>query len=101
MTGFFGGFLHPFFVPAHVMALLSMGFLIGRQPTGARIALAIFGIGLVAGFLANLASVSAARAEDVVLVSAAICGALVALAALAPIVLLGLITALTGFAIGL
>jgi urease accessory protein len=101
VTGFFGGFLHPFFVPAHIMAVLSMGFLIGRQPSGAQVALALFGIALVAGFVANLASVSTARAEDVVLVSAAICGALVALAALVPIILLGLVTAITGFAMGL
>ena len=53
ITGFFGGALHPYFVPAHAMALLSLGFLIGRQPKGQHVALAIFAIALIAGFLAD------------------------------------------------
>jgi len=31
VTGFFGGLLHPLFVPAHVLAITGLGILIGQQ----------------------------------------------------------------------
>ena len=34
--GFAGGLLHPLFVPAHLLAVLALGMLIGQQPAGRR-----------------------------------------------------------------
>ena len=36
--GFPGGLLHPLFVPAHALAVLALGLLIGQQAAGARLA---------------------------------------------------------------
>jgi urease accessory protein len=48
--GFWGGLLHPAFVPAHVLAVLAIGLLIGQQMPGwGRIAPLAFLAGLVAG----------------------------------------------------
>src|SRR6185369_1147474 len=49
IPGFFGGLLHPAFVPAHLMAALGLGILIGQQaPQWGRAAPATFIVSLIA-----------------------------------------------------
>ena len=53
MSGFTGGLLHPLIVPAHALALLAIGLLIGQQNRGGRlIPFMLFGAGLAAGLAA-------------------------------------------------
>ncbi len=47
--GFPGGLLHPLFVPAHAMAVLALGLLVGQQATWTRLVATSFIVGLAAG----------------------------------------------------
>ena len=47
--GFAGGLLHPLFVPAHLLAVLALGLLIGQQAAWARMAAFCFIAGLAVG----------------------------------------------------
>jgi hydrogenase/urease accessory protein HupE len=47
--GFPGGLIHPLFVPAHAMAVLALGLLIGQQATWTRLAATSFVAGLAVG----------------------------------------------------
>lgn len=49
--GFSGGLLHPLFVPAHAMALLGLGLLIGQQAGWGRVVLVCAAAGLAAGLI--------------------------------------------------
>ena len=64
MSGFVAGLVHPLALPAHVLALLALGLLIGQQTAGTRhVSLAAFAAG-VAVFLVLLRS---ARREGTLL----------------------------------
>jgi urease accessory protein len=79
--GFYGGLVHPLLVPAHVLALVGVGLLIGGQPRriGAGLT-AVFAAALIVGVVAIVAAVSPMYQDDVVLLVAAASGILVALA---------------------
>ena len=47
--GFAGGLLHPLFVPAHAMAVLALGLLIGQQAAWSRAVALSSIVGLAAG----------------------------------------------------
>jgi predicted membrane protein len=74
--------LHPLAVPAHAVALLALGLLIGQQRRlGARrAALLAFIVGLAAGLTAIAFAVGPTSAAGVLLAAAAVSGLLVALA---------------------
>ncbi len=62
MSGFAGGLLHPLAVPAHALALLALGLLIGQQGAGRMLVpLAGFAVGLAAG----LAAIASGGAADI------------------------------------
>jgi urease accessory protein len=80
MNGFVAGLLHPLALPAHVLALLALGLLIGRQTARRRIvSLAAFVIGVAAGLTAIASGVGQTSAADVLLAGAFANGALVAM----------------------
>jgi urease accessory protein len=81
VDGFPGGLLHPLLVPAHALALLGLGLLIGQQPAGPRLTpWLLFTLALVAGLGAIAFAVGETPANDLVLACAAVAGLLVALA---------------------
>jgi urease accessory protein len=81
IPGFLGGLLHPFFVPAHVLAVTGLGLLLGAKRPG-------WGAMAVLGYIAALAAGLGLMTlgfvprftNELLLVSALITGALVALA---------------------
>lgn len=99
--GLYGGPLHPLYVPAHLLALIGLGLLIGQQERG-RVALLInFVVGLAAGLVAIALAAGPSRANDVLIISAAVSGVLVASAWPPPQVIGWPLAAVTGAAIGL
>ncbi len=101
LEAFAGGFLNPLTIPAHVLALLSLGLLIGGQRGGGFVPPLLFAAGLAGGLVAIALAVGLTPALDVLLVTTAVSGALVALAAVLPQVLSGTIAVVTGLALGL
>ncbi len=100
MTSFLGGLLHPLAVPAHALALLALGLLIGQQR--ARFApFAAFVAGLGAGLAALAFAVGATSAADVLLAGAALAGLLVALARPLPTLVSALVAVIAGLALAL
>jgi urease accessory protein len=86
--GFYGGMLHPLLVPAHIMALLGLGLLIGQQAPRCRpVLLALFAAALTAGVAAIVGALAAENADVAVLATAVASGALVALARPLPLLL--------------
>lgn len=78
---FFGGVLHPLFVPAHALAIMGTGLLVGQQmPRWRWPAPASYVAGLAVGFAAMMSAVAPVAAADSLLASVAIAGALIALA---------------------
>lgn len=81
LGGFYGGLLHPPLVPAHAMALLGLGLLLGQQNARDRFALLmIFAAALVAGIGVIVAAFAFEDAGIVVLATAGVAGVLVAVA---------------------
>jgi len=79
--GFYGGLLHPLFVPAHALAAAGVGLLIGQQAPPWRWTVpAAYAGGLVLGFAAMVAAVVPVLAPEALLAVAAASGILVALA---------------------
>lgn len=75
------GVLSPLLTPAHALAVLGTGLLLGQQKAGGDWPLAAsYAAGLTAGFAAMVAAVSPALAAEALLASTALTGALVALA---------------------
>jgi urease accessory protein len=100
-AAFAGGFLNPLTVPAHVLAWLSLGLLIGSRPDGRLIPALCFAAGLACGLAAIARAVGLTPALDVLLLISAISGALVALAVAMPRSLSAIIAAIAGVALGL
>lgn len=100
VPGFFGGLLHPAFVPAHLMAALGLGILIGQQAWG-RAAPATFMVSLIAALAVLTSGVVPRFAGEAVLLLALTSGALAALARPLPEGAGCALAALTGIAIGL
>jgi urease accessory protein len=100
IEGFFGGLLHPLLVPAHAIALLGLGLLIGTHAQY-RAPLLAFAAALGLGLLAIARGIGQTPADSVVLAMAAITGMLVAAALPLPTFLRAAIAAIAGGAIGL
>jgi urease accessory protein len=76
---FYGGLLHPLFVPAHAIAVMGMGLLVGQQaPRWRWPAPASYVVGLGVGFAAMISAVAPGPAEEILLAATAASGALVA-----------------------
>ena len=99
--GMFGGLLHPFFVPAHLLALIGLGLLIGQQERGRRALELNFVVALMAGLVAIALAAGPSRANDVLIVSAVVSGLLAAWARPLPQQIGWPLAAVTGAAIGL
>ena len=98
--GFAGGLLHPFFVPAHAMAIIVTGLLIARQTRRWRLRLA-FVAGLTAGFVVIAGAYVPTLADVVLLVLTLVAGALVASAKPLPPLFVGAIVLVIGGVIAL
>jgi hydrogenase/urease accessory protein HupE len=102
MSGVVGGSLHPLAVPAHALALLALGLLIGQQSGGRRLApFLAFVAGLVAGLAAIAFAFGPTSAANVLLAAAAVTGLLVALAHPLPAFVSVPLAAIAGIALGL
>ena len=100
MSGLIGGLLHPLALPAHILALLALGLLIGQQ-RGHLVPLAAFFAGLLAGLSALAFAVATTSAANVLLATTAVSGLLVALAHPLPAFVSAPIAAIAGIALGL
>ncbi len=102
LDAFAGGLLNPLTVPAHILALLGLGLLIGRQGAGWRlIALAAFALALAAGLAAIALALGQTPAVDVLLVATVVSGLMLALALALPNVVCAVIAVVIGAALGL
>jgi urease accessory protein len=100
--GFVGGLLHPAFVPAHFMALLGIGILIGQQsPQWGRAAPATVILALALGLSVLTLGVVPRWAGETVMVAALASGALAALGRPFPAAVGWMLAAVTGMAVGL
>jgi hydrogenase/urease accessory protein HupE len=100
MSGLIGGLLHPLSVPAHVLALLAIGLLIGRR-SERLILLAAFVAGLAAGLGALALAVATTSAANILLAATTLSALLVALAYQVPALVSVLLVAIAGIALGL
>lgn len=98
--GFTGGLLHPFFVPAHAMAIIAAGLLIARHAQRWRSRFA-FVAGLTAGFVAIASAFVPTLADIALLGPALVAGAFVASAKPLPPPLVGTVVLAIGGAIAL
>jgi urease accessory protein len=103
MSAFVGGLLHPLAVPAHAMALLALGMLIGQQSLTRSPAppLVAFAAGLASGLAAIASAVAQTSAGDLLLAGAVLCGLLVAIAYPLPVLVCVLLAVGVGAALGL
>jgi hydrogenase/urease accessory protein HupE len=100
MSGLLGGLLHPLSVPAHVLALLGIGLLIGQQRE--RLVLfAAFGAGLAAGLIALTLAFATTSAGNVLLAATTLSALLVVLGYPVPPLASVLLVAVAGIALGL
>jgi urease accessory protein len=101
-TGFYGGLLHPMFVPTHAIAVLSLGLLIGQQMPHWRWPIALaYAAGLGIGFAAMISAVAPRFSTEALLAAAAIVGALIALARTLPRLIVGALAIAIGIALAL
>jgi urease accessory protein len=101
LSGFSGGLLHPLFVPAHAMALLGLGLLIGRQQAWGRVAVLSAIIGLAAGLGVMTLGVVPVWMNEIVLGCALLAGVTVALNRPLPEMMGCVFAVLIGFCIAL
>jgi urease accessory protein len=78
--GFWGGLLHPLFVPAHALAMLALGLLVGQQTAWGRMPVIAFILGLAVGLGVMTLGVVPRLMNEVVLTYALIAALSVALA---------------------
>lgn len=102
MNGFAGGLLQPLALPAHALALLGLGLLIGQQRRGQRLPLlAAFVVGLAAGLTAIAFAVGETPAADILLAVTGLSGLLVAIGRPLPVAAVALLAAVAGAVLGL
>lgn len=100
LDNFYAGFLHPLFVPAHLLPILVLGILFGQQgPARLQAAIIAFLVAVVGGLTATLLS-PGWSAELVLLIGAAAAGVLVALAIPLPLGAYVALATLLGLMIG-
>ena len=99
---FYGGILHPVLVPSHLLALVSLGLLIGQRGLGVmRLAYLCFPVALVVGlFLAGFSPAPPPYSEAVLLALAGTCGLAASLQVPAPRVVLALLASVTALVVG-
>ncbi len=100
IAGLVEGLLHPLLVPAHAVALLGLGLLIGAQAR-CRVPLLAFAATLGLGLFAIARGISQTPADSVVLAIAAVTGMLTAAALPLAMPVRAAIAAIAGGAIGL
>jgi urease accessory protein len=100
MSGLIGGLLHPFAVPVHVLALVAIGLLIGRQ-SERLIPLAAFVAGLASGLGALALAFATTSAANILLAATILSALLVALAYQVPALVSVPLVATAGIALGL
>jgi urease accessory protein len=99
---FFGGVLHPLWVPGHVLVLAGLALLAGQQGAPVRLAVsAIFAAGLSAGLTAVVLAFAADDTDLMLLACAAIAGLLVVVARPIPLRLAAPLAAIAGAALEL
>ena len=101
IPGFFGGLLHPLFVPAHVLAIGGLALLIGTQSAWSRAAPFGYIAALAGGLAVMTLGVVPRGMTETLLVSAAITGVLVAWAKPLPEAIGVVIAIVTAFVIAL
>jgi urease accessory protein len=99
--GFPGGLLHPLFVPAHAMAIVVLGLLVGQQAAWSRLVATSFMVGLAAGLGVMTLGVVPMLMNEFVLAGALLAGLLVALARPVPEAIGAALAVLLGFCIAL
>lgn len=100
MSGLVGGLLHPLALPAHILALLGIGLLIGRQRER-RLLFAAFVVGLAAGLIALALAFATTSAANVLLAATALSALLVVLGYPVPPLASVPLVAIAGIALGL
>jgi urease accessory protein len=98
--GIYGGLLHPYLVPAHVMSLVALGLLIARAGHHG-LPLLIYALALLAGLVALTFAVGETRAGDLLVGTAGVIGVLLALDWMPPRFVLWLLAAISGAALAL
>jgi hydrogenase/urease accessory protein HupE len=99
---FYGGVLHPLFVPAHLLAIMSTGLLVGQQlPHWHWQAPASYVAGLTVGFAAMISAFAPVPTVEILLAVTATSGALIALARPLPELLGCALAITTGVALAL
>ena len=101
LNNFYNGFLHPLFVPAHLLSLLALGLLFGQQ--GPRLhtpAILGFLSASVLGLLSTLL-IEPIAVERVLLSGAGLLGLLIAAKRVVPVYLSAVLGAVLGITIGL
>jgi urease accessory protein len=102
LEAFARGLLHPLLTPAHALALVGLGLLIGQQAAGRRsLSLALFALALAGGLATLTFAIDETPAGNVVLAGVALAGALAALGAPVPQGILGALAVAIGVTLGL
>ncbi len=101
-AGIVGGLMLPVSRPAHVVTLLGLGLIAGRNVLRAGAAIvAVFALGLAAGLSAIAWGVGETPASDVLLASATLCGLVAAAGVTVPVLLAMPVALVSGVALGL
>jgi hydrogenase/urease accessory protein HupE len=100
---FTAGLLHPFFVLAHLLAVIGLGLLLAQQGLShTKAAVPAFTATLIAGFLwAGFGMASPVPPSGMLLATALVIGLLVAVARPVPRLIPAILAAIAGFAIGI
>jgi urease accessory protein len=102
MSEFLGGVLHPLLAPAHVLALIGLGLLIGQRRKGLRVLPSLaFAAALIGGLVALGYGVAQTAAGNILLGAAVLTGLCAAFVAPVPMFLVAALAIVVGAAIGL
>jgi urease accessory protein len=99
-TGFTGGLLHPFVVPTHIVAAAALALLMGQQNWGSS-TFAVYAVAIIAGLGTVALAYVPTRAEEALLMLAAVIGLLVAWSRRLPLATGLTFAAAVGFALAL
>jgi urease accessory protein len=102
MSEFFAGLVHPLLSPAHLLAIVGLGILIGqRRKTLRFLPPLVFAVALVGGLVAIAFGAGQTPAGNILLASAVITGLCAAFVARVPMFLVVVFAIIVGAAIGL